>query len=73
VITAPPLLPAISEQSLEDLVAWMAGRGRWELALAYSATMFTVASVCWLFINPRRVIVYAPADKQRLQAEGMLE
>ncbi len=54
------------------LVAWMASRGRWELALAYSATMFAVASVCWLFINPRQVIVYAPQDKARLQAEGAL-
>lgn len=55
------------------LVAWMASQGRWELALAYSAGMFAVAAACWLFINPRHVIVYAPADKQRLQAEGMLE
>ncbi len=43
------------------------------VSLYYYATMFFIASVCWLFINPRRVIVYAPADRQRLQAEGALE
>jgi MFS transporter, ACS family, glucarate transporter len=55
------------------LVAWMAGRGQWDMALVYSAAVFTIAAVCWLFINPRRVIVYAPADHERLRAEGALE
>ncbi len=42
------------------------------VSLYYYSTMFFIASVCWLFINPRQVIVYAPEDKQRLQAEGAL-
>jgi MFS transporter, ACS family, glucarate transporter len=40
------------------LVAYLAGRGDWSLALAFSATMFFIAALCWPFINPRRVIVY---------------
>jgi nitrate/nitrite transporter NarK len=44
----------------------------WKAALYYSAGMFVVASCCWLFINPRRVIVYGPDDYQRLHAEGVL-
>ena len=54
------------------IVAALAGGGRWELALAYSGGMFLVAAVCWLFVNPRRVIVYAPDDHDRLRAEGAL-
>ena len=34
----------------------------WHLALVYSACMFFVAAAGWLFINPRRVIVYARDD-----------
>jgi MFS family permease len=54
------------------IVAALARAGRWELALAYSGGMFLVASCCWLFINPRRVIVYSADDHQRLRAEGAL-
>jgi len=42
------------------------------VGLYYYAGMFLVASVCWLFINPRRVIVYAPADRKRLEEAGVL-
>lgn len=35
----------------------------WHLALVYSACMFLVAAVGWLFINPRRVIVYCQPDE----------
>ena len=45
---------------------------KWDVSLYYYATMFFIASVCWFFINPRRVIVYTPADRNRLQAEGVL-
>ena len=45
----------------------------WHLALVYSACMFFIASAGWLFINPRRVIVYARDDRQRLRAEGALD
>jgi MFS family permease len=53
-------------------VAYLARQGHWELALAFSATMFAVAAVCWLFINPRRVVVYAAADRTRLQEQGVI-
>ncbi len=55
------------------IVAMLAENGRWELALAFSACAFAGASVCWLFINPRRVVVYAPADRQRLEEMGILK
>jgi hypothetical protein len=38
----------------------------------YSAVMFFLAAGCWLFINPRRVIVYGPEDRARLRHEGVL-
>ena len=41
------------------IVEYLARQGDWDLALVYSAAMFLTAAVCWLFINPRRVIVYA--------------
>jgi ACS family glucarate transporter-like MFS transporter len=40
------------------IVAHLARKGDWDMALIYSAAMFLTAAVCWLFINPRRVIVY---------------
>ena len=61
------------------LVMWLVlatGEGdahKLSVSLYYYATMFFIASVCWLFINPRQVIVYAPSDRQRLQAEGALD
>jgi len=56
------------------IIAYLAkDRGEWGLALVFSATMFFLACVCWLFIDPRRVIVYAPADHARLRAQGVLE
>ena len=35
------------------------GQPNWKISLYYYAAMFFVASFCWLFVNPRRVIVYA--------------
>jgi MFS family permease len=55
------------------IVAALAEGGRWERALVYSACMFFVAALCWLFIDPRRVIVYKPEDRRRLQEEGILK
>src|SRR5262249_53922484 len=55
------------------VVPWLAGEDNWAVALAYSATMFLVSAVCWLFINPRRVIVYTAEDRRRLRAEGALD
>ncbi|MCS7046523.1 MAG: hypothetical protein NZO58_09225, partial [Gemmataceae bacterium] len=58
-----PLLAASARAATTD----------WHLALVYSAGMFFTAAVGWLFINPRRVIVYAPADHDRLRSDGVLE
>lgn len=44
----------------------------WTAAIAFYAVMFGIACVCWLFIDPRRVIVYSPQDQERLKAEGIL-
>lgn len=48
------------------IVAHLAKHGQWELALVYSACMFFGASAGWLFINPKRVVVYLPEDRRRL-------
>lgn len=55
------------------IVAYLAKRGDWHLALVFSACMFFLACVCWLFINPRHVIVYGEADHAKLRAEGIIE
>jgi MFS transporter, ACS family, glucarate transporter len=55
------------------IVAHLARRGDWHLALVFSACMFFMACVCWLFINPRKVIVYSDADRDRLKEEGVLD
>jgi MFS family permease len=44
----------------------------WSAAIAFYAAMFGVACGCWLFIDPRRVVVYAPRDRERLTTEGVL-
>jgi ACS family glucarate transporter-like MFS transporter len=50
------------------IIAWLATSGgagqptRWDLALVYSSTMFFIAALGWLFINPKRVIVYKTDD-----------
>ena len=45
---------------------------KWSVSLFYYGTMFYLASFCWLFINPRRVIVYTPQDHERLREQGVL-
>lgn len=60
------------------LVAWLVWfvggeeGTKWGVSLFYYASMFFIASLCWVFIDPRRVIVYAPEDHRRLQQEGAL-
>jgi ACS family glucarate transporter-like MFS transporter len=60
------------------IVAWIAvwagkaGQPSWKASLYYYAAMFFIAAICWLFVDPRRVIVYSEVDRQRLQAEGRL-
>jgi predicted MFS family arabinose efflux permease len=44
----------------------------WTAAIAFYAVMFGIACGCWLFIDPRKTVVYAPKDRERLQAEGEL-
>ena len=34
----------------------------WKISLYYYAAMFFIASLAWLFVNPRRVIVYAESE-----------
>ena len=47
------------------VVAWLAvlagepGHPSWKVSLYFNAAMFFVAALSWLFVNPRRVIVYA--------------
>jgi ACS family glucarate transporter-like MFS transporter len=55
------------------IVAYLAKNGQWDLALVFSACMFFLACGCWLFINPRKVIVYSPADRAALRAQGVLD
>ena len=54
------------------IVKYLAGKDSWEMALVYSACMFFIASAGWVFINPKRVIVYTPEDRRRLQDEGAI-
>jgi nitrate/nitrite transporter NarK len=60
-VVSPPIVAALAD--------WT---GNLKTGLYYYSGMFLVASVCWLFINPRRVIVYAPEDHKRLAASGVL-
>jgi ACS family glucarate transporter-like MFS transporter len=51
------------------LVAWLAtlagtpGHPSWRVSLYFYAAMFFVAAICWVFVDPRRVIVYSEADQ----------
>jgi MFS transporter, ACS family, glucarate transporter len=65
-VISPPLVMAIVHRT-------GGGEGsKLSVSLFYYSAMFFIASLCWLFINPRRVIVYTPADRQRLQETGVL-
>lgn len=55
------------------VVAHLARRGEWHLALVFSACMFFLSCACWLFINPRKVIVYSRTDRDHLRAQGVLD
>src|SRR5712692_8693806 len=53
------------------IVAWLAllagrpGAPSWRISLYYNAAMFFIASVSWLFVDPRKVIVYSKEDQQQ--------
>jgi ACS family glucarate transporter-like MFS transporter len=51
-VVSPPILVWLAEPPGQPT--------RWDVALVYSATMFFIAAVAWLFINPKHVIVYGP-------------
>jgi anaerobic selenocysteine-containing dehydrogenase len=56
-------------------LAILAGTARhpnWKVSLYYYAAMFFIAAVCFVFVDPRRTVVYSDADRQRLEAEGSL-
>jgi MFS family permease len=77
-VAAQGLVTPGSPVALAPQAAIAAGVGHhvrfhWEVALLCSGVLFLMASVCWLFINPKRVIVYSPQDTARLQAEGILQ
>jgi hypothetical protein len=59
-VVTPPIVAALA------VWAGTEGQPSWKATLYYYAAMFFVASFCWLFVDPRRVIVYAPDDAQRL-------
>ena len=44
----------------------------WNISLPYNAAMFFIAAVCFLFVDPRRTVVYSAQDRERLEAEGSL-
>ena len=54
------------------IMAGEPGHPSWKATLYYYAAMFFVAALCWVFVDPRRVIVYSESDRQRLIAEGRL-
>jgi ACS family glucarate transporter-like MFS transporter len=55
----------LSQVIAVPIVAWLAtlagrpGHPNWSVSLYFYAAMFFIASICWLFVDPRRVIVYA--------------
>ena len=56
------------------VVAWLAvlagepGHPSWKVSLYFNAAMFFVVALSWLFVNPKRVIVYAPTGHEGEQA-----
>jgi ACS family glucarate transporter-like MFS transporter len=54
------------------LAVWAgtAGQPSWKVTLYYYAAMFFISSVCWLFVNPKRVIVYSKEDQERMFASA---
>jgi hypothetical protein len=53
-------------------LAGTAGHPNWKVSLYYYAAMFFIAAVCFVFVDPRRTVVYSTADRLRLEAEGAL-
>jgi cyanate permease len=53
------------------LAAWLAmlageaGRPSWKVSLYFYAAMFFAASVAWVWVDPRRVILYSAENQGR--------
>jgi ACS family glucarate transporter-like MFS transporter len=58
-----------------QLAIWAGTRGHpnWQISLYYYAGMFFISGVCFLFIDPRKTVVYSQPDRLRLEAEGLLQ
>ena len=48
-------IPVVAQLAI---FAGTAGHPSWKVSLYYYAAMFFISSFAWLFVNPRRVIVY---------------
>ena len=66
-VVSPPIVARLAS------LAGTPEEPNWSVSLYYYAGMFFVASICWFFINPRKVIVYSPADREQLKAQGVLD
>jgi hypothetical protein len=55
----------VSVPIVAQLALWAGtpGHPSWKISLYYYAAMFLIASVSWIFVNPRRVIVYSSEPK----------
>jgi ACS family glucarate transporter-like MFS transporter len=54
------------------ILAGTAGHPNWKISLYYYAAMFFIAGIAFVFVNPRRTVVYSTEDRLRLEAEGSL-
>jgi ACS family glucarate transporter-like MFS transporter len=55
-VVTPPIVAALAKWAGSD------GQMSWKATLYYYAAMFFIASFCWLFVDPRKVIVYGRSD-----------
>jgi len=44
----------------------------WDISLHYNAAMFLISAVCFIFVDPRRAVVYSEQDRLRLESDGLL-
>jgi hypothetical protein len=56
-------IPIVAELAV---MAGTPGHPEWSVSLYYYSAMFFTASLAWLVVDPRRVIVYSKADQARL-------
>ena len=65
----------VSVPVVAHLAIWAGTRGHpnWQISLYYYAAMFFISAVCFIFIDPRKTVVYCKRDRERLEAEGLLQ